>query len=105
AKTTPPPSLIFGLSRKLQLTELRVVRADQYATNKTAACAWHLISDSNSVPLKSFIYGQSIQGMRPAIKGTRPDELQPNTTYSLIVRAGKVQGEHQFDWTNAPARN
>src|ERR1700761_5333470 len=48
------PSLIFGVNREIKLTELRVVEADVYLTNQDAVPLWHLISDSNSVPVKQF---------------------------------------------------
>jgi hypothetical protein len=35
--------------------------------------------------------------MRPAIKGVRPEPLETNVTYRLLVTAGKIKGEHDFE--------
>jgi len=91
------PSLIFGVSRQLRFTELKVVPLAGLATNKNVLPVWHLVSDSNSVPVKSFFYGQFIGGMRPAIKGVRAEPLETNVTYRLFVIAGKIKGEHDFE--------
>jgi len=91
------PSLIFGVNRQLKLTELKVVPLAGFQTNQNVLPLWHLVSDSNSVPVKVFFYGQTIRGMKPAIKGTHPASLEPNTTYRLFVVAGKVKGEHDFE--------
>jgi hypothetical protein len=91
------PSLIFGVNRQLRLTELKVVPLAGFQTNKNVLPVWHLVSDSNSVPVKSFFYGQFIGGMRPALKGVRPEPLETNVTYHLIITAGKIKGEHDFE--------
>ena len=91
------PSLIFGINQKLKLTEIRVVPADAYQTNQSATPVWHLISDSNSVPVNQFHYGEFIRGMKPAVKGARPQPLETNITYHLILLAGDVKGEHNFE--------
>jgi hypothetical protein len=49
------------------------------------------------VPVKSFFYGQFIGGMKPAIKGVRPEPLETNVTYRLFLTAGKIKGEHDFE--------
>jgi hypothetical protein len=58
---------------------------------------WHLVSDSNSIPIKTFSYGQNIRGMKPAVPGTHADPLEPNVLYHLILAAGKTKGEHDFE--------
>jgi len=92
------PNLSFGFndSVKLQLTELKVVPLAEYQTNKNALPAWHLVSDSNSVPLCLFTYGQYIRGMRPMFKSDHAEPLETNVTYRLLVTAGKITGEHDF---------
>ena len=91
------PSLIFGVSRQLRFTELKVVPLAGFETNKNVLPVWHLVSDSNSVPLKFFSYGQFIGGMRPALKGVRAEPLATNVIYRLFITAGKVKGEHDFE--------
>src|SRR5947207_3187480 len=70
---TYPVSFLFN--RKLQLTSLKVVSAQELATNKYANPAWHLISDSNSLPTKNVIYGSAPKGMKPAVARMRPEPL------------------------------
>jgi hypothetical protein len=91
------PNLMFGVNRTLRLTEVKVVAVNALETNKNSVPLWHLVSDSNSVPVKQFFYGQGIGGMRPAIKGVRPEPLETNVTYRLFLAAGKVRGEHDFE--------
>jgi len=90
------PNLMFGLNQPLRLNEIRVVSLAALATNPAALPVWHLVSDSNSVPIKSFSYGQNIRGLRPAVPGSRPQLLVTNTTYRMILVAGKIHGEHDF---------
>lgn len=91
----------FTFDGKYQLTELKVVNADEYKTNKYAHIMWHMISDRASVPTKGFLYGSKIQGMKPSIPRGKPDALQPDTNYLLLVTAGKQRGEVPFR-TKAP---
>ena len=60
--------------------------------NPLATPVWHLVSDSNSVPMRAFRYGQGIRGMKPAFKGVKPYPLMPGTVYRLIVSAGDATG-------------
>jgi hypothetical protein len=90
------PSLIFGLSRPLKLTELKVVPLAAWQTNNNVLPVWHLVSASNSVPVKMFFYGQHIGGLKPAVPGDRPQALDTNAIYRLFVTAGKVTGRHDF---------
>jgi hypothetical protein len=91
------PSLIFGINRKLKLTEIKVVPAAAFQTNQNTLPLWHLVADSNSVPIGSFSYGSRIRGMKPLIKGEHALPLATNVTYRLIVTDGKFKGEHDFE--------
>lgn len=102
ARPEPPPpgnTVLFSLDRRCRLTELKVVLLAEWQTNKYAHPVWHLISDSNSVPVKSFTYGQRIRGMRPPVRGAEPDPLQPGVTYRLFLKAGKLEARHDFQTT------
>lgn len=90
------PTLIFGINRQLRLTEIEVLPLTEWQTNSKTIPLWHLVTDSNSVPVKQFFYGQNIGGMRPAVKGARSQALETNVTYRLFVTAGKVKGQHDF---------
>ena len=92
-----PKVVIFtfeGMSYKL--TSLQVIPLADLATNKYAHPVWQLTSESNSVPIENFRYGQHIRGMHPLVKGAQPDPLLPNTGYRIIVKARSQQGEHDF---------
>jgi len=86
----------FGFDEPLQLTEIRVVPLAEWQTNSHALPLWHLVSDSNSVPVTGFRYGQGIRGMRPEVPGTHAQPLQPNVAYRLFVRSGSLRGQHDF---------
>ncbi len=86
----------FGFSRKLQLTSVKVVPVAELATNKYAHPVWQLVTDSNSIPIKEFIYGMTIRGMRPVVKEARPEPLKPNLPYRLLVEAKEFKGQHDF---------
>src|SRR6516225_139317 len=48
--------MVFGFDRKLKLTSLKVIPLSALQTNKFAQPVWHLVSDSNSLPIKAFTY-------------------------------------------------
>ena len=92
--------LIFGLNRPTPLTEISVVPFDAYQTNKNVPTLWHLVTDSNSVPTKTFFYGEYIRGMKPAIKGTHAEDLETNVPYLIILHSWRLKGEHKFELTH-----
>jgi len=92
-----PATLSFGLEGRFRLTEIRVVSLAAWQTNHGVPPVWHLVSDSNSVPVNLFAYGQRIRGMKPAVPGERPQTLEPDVTYRLSITAGKIQGQHDFE--------
>ena len=86
----------FALDGKYNLTSIKVVAAEELKTKKYPEVLWHLISDSNSIPTKSFLYGQKIPGMKPSVPRGRPQPLQPNTPYVLLIEAGGFKGQTNF---------
>ena len=86
----------FWFDRQLKLTSLKVVLVTELETNKYPHPIWHLVSESNSVPTKEFLYGMKIPGMRPAVKGATPDPLEPGVNYRLLLEAGSIKAEHGF---------
>jgi len=86
----------FTLGTPFQLTSLKVVSVSALESNKYALPVWELKSDSNSVPVKMFSYGERIRGMKPAVDNAKPDPLEPGTTYRLIVEAGSLKAQHDF---------
>jgi len=98
-KTTAKPAanpVTFFLNRKVKLTSVKVVLASDIQTNEYPHAIWNLVSDSNSVPVRSFIYGTRIRGMRPAVKGVPADPLEPGVTYRVLIEAGRDKAEHDF---------
>ena len=98
-KNAPASVLTFLLDRQLKLTSVKVVLASAFETNKYSRPIWELISDSNSVPTKTFIYGAGIRGMRPSVKGATANPLEPGVKYRLFIEAGGERAEHEFTWT------
>jgi len=97
AQGTSAPNLIFGLNHSLRLTAIKVVPLAEYQTNEHVFPLWHLISESNSAPVRFFFYDQHIRGLKPAVPGNRAKPLATNVTYRIIVEAGKITGEHDFE--------
>ena len=95
-RDVPMPPITFNLQGDYKLTEIKVVPLAVWQTNQNTLPVWHLISDSNSVPVKSFAYGQRIRGMKPAVPGMQAQPLEPNIAYRLFVAAGKIRGQHDF---------
>ena len=98
----PTLDVAFGLDQRYELTSVEVVPLDEWTTNKEALPLWHLVSETNSAPTKAFFYGRPIRGMRVAVKGARPEPLQANVVYYLIVRAGSREGECNFELPALP---
>jgi len=99
----PADLLMFGLGKDYQLTEIKVVPLAAWQTNQLVLPVWHLVGHPRSRPINYFIYGQRIEGLVPAVKGARPQPLQPGVTYRLFVTAGPVKGWRDFQSQGAPA--
>ncbi len=89
--------LMFEFSRKLKLTSIKVISVDELRTNKFPHALWHMVTDSNSVPTKGFLYGMNVPGMRPALKGVVAEPLDPAQTYRLLLEAGSAKGQYDFN--------
>ena len=88
--------VFFDIDRKLKSTSLKVIPVSDIETNKYPHPIWHLVSDSNSVPVADFWYGMPIKGMRPSVKGATPDPLAPGVKYRLLLEAKGAKAEHDF---------
>jgi len=86
----------FALDQEYRLTEVEVVPLAAWQTNSAVAPVWHLAGNRKSAPIKFFLYGQNIRGMKPAIPGAKPEPLEDSVTYRLFVSAGPVKGQHDF---------
>jgi len=96
ATKAPANPVVFLINKKLKLTAVKVVIVSDAATNKYPHAIWNLVSDSNSIPVKEFFYGNAIRGMRLAMKGVGPEPLQPGLNYRLLIEAGSDKLEHDF---------
>lgn len=99
-RSAPILSASFSFDQKLAITELQVVAVADAKTNKYPHALWHLISESNSVPLKGLLYGETPQGMKPKNPKVRAEPLRPQTKYRLLVEAGKRKGQIDFEIPN-----
>jgi hypothetical protein len=99
--TTPQPA--FDLVQKQKLTRVKVVPLTNGKFSNPTPAVWHLISKSNSVPVKGFVYGSSIPGMQLASTNVPARPLKPGQQYHLIVEAGKLKGEMDFQAVAADA--
>lgn len=86
----------FDLGYAYRLTSLKVVSVSALESNKYALASWELKSDSNSVPIKMFSYGERIRGMKPIVSNATPEPLTPGATYRLLVEAGSQKAQHDF---------
>ncbi|MBK7999562.1 MAG: hypothetical protein IPK15_12820 [Verrucomicrobia bacterium] len=86
----------FTFNGKYDLTTVKVVSAEDLATNKHPTALWHLVSESNSVPTKGFVYGYPIKGMKAAVARMRPEPLLPEVEYVLMIEAGKIHSQTNF---------
>lgn len=89
--------LTFGVEPQCKLTEIVVVPLAAWETNRSILPLWHLVASSNAAPIKMFVYGQRLRGLKPAVAGGHAQPLQPNVTYRLFVTAGKAKGQHDFE--------
>ncbi len=100
ARNNPSPDTVpitFSLAPGYKLTEITVVPLAAWQTNQHVLPVWHLVADTNAAPVKLFIYGQRMRGMKPAVPGSRAEPLQPDVTYRLFVTAGSAKGQHDFE--------
>ena len=94
--------MIFSLDRYCRLTDVKVVPLAEWQTNHSVLPLWHLVSNSKSVPIKFFFYGQNISRMKPFLPESQPKPLETNVVYRLFVSVGSVKGEHDFQIGGKP---
>lgn len=86
----------FALNGDYKLTSVKVIPMQGDTFDPRVMPAWDLVSDSNSVPTRAFRYGQQIRGMKPALKGIRPEPLTPGMVYRLVLSAGNLTANIPF---------
>jgi hypothetical protein len=93
---TPMYDVSFGFNKPYPLTSIKVVVAEDIATNKYPLALWHLVSEGKPRPVKAVIYGRPVPGMKPAVEGVEPELLQPDTDYVVLVEAGDLHVRTNF---------
>jgi hypothetical protein len=94
----------FGLDKTTPLSEIKVYSLAELQTNVHALPLWHLVADSNSAPVRVFVYGQPLRGLHAAVAGSHALPLETNQVYRLQLTSGKIHGQHDFQLgINTPA--
>jgi hypothetical protein len=87
----------FTLNGDFKLTSVKVVPLDDDGqVNPATVPVWNLISDSNSAPVRAFLYGQQIPGMKPALANVQADPLTPGVVYQIQISSGKLSAATPF---------
>lgn len=88
--------VLFEFNRKLKLTSITVAPIPSLGSKQVGRPIWHLISRSNSVPTKGFVYGMEVPGMQPAVRGQAAEPLLSAGTYRITIQEGSHKAEHDF---------
>lgn len=95
--------IAFKFERPYKFTDIKVVELDKWQTNKQCLPLWHLVADTNSVPISGpFKYGDYIPGMKLAVAGAHAQPLKPGVKYRLLVTTAAAKGELDFKPTTNP---
>ena len=95
--SAPVYPVSFRLDKRYRFTSIKVVKAAEYLTNKYTAPLWHLVSDSNSAPQNTIVYGvPKIPGMRPAVPRAKPQPLEAGIEYTLLIETPKLKARTNF---------
>jgi hypothetical protein len=98
--TTRRSKAFFGLDGKeYSLNTIKVYRAGEISTNKYAHALWHLVAtnEKGSTPVTEFVYGETINGMKPAVPGTGAEPLKSKMTYRIFIESEKASGQRDFE--------
>ena len=96
------PGLIFHLvDRQQVVTSYPLTSIEFVETQDPAAISfhplWYIVATNTPVPTTVFPYGRRIKGMAPEIASALPEALEPDTSYTLLVEAGKhLKGQCTF---------
>lgn len=92
--------ILFALEGKEHaLTAIKVYRASEISTNKYAHPLWHIVANNEkgSAPVTAFSYGNVVDGMKPAVPGTKAEPLKPKVRYRIQVESRKAAGQMDFE--------
>lgn len=89
---------VFMIDSQEPITRIKVTSVEEARTNDHPHALWELIPDNKPIKKSEFAYGENIPGMKPFIPGTKPEALEPDSKYFLVVNLGKtLRGECVFD--------
>jgi hypothetical protein len=94
--------VIFQLDDYYRLTSVEAIEVQTNNPTAPEHVLWHLASADGSDPVKIFIYGANISGMKPYLQGVKTETLAPNVQYRLDLTAGKLKGSKVFHTTVMP---
>ena len=86
----------FQFNGKYRLKSVKVVNAEEFATNKHTLPLWHMVAETASPPQNSILYGMRITGMKPSVPRARPKPLEAGVNYLLLVDTGKLKAQTNF---------
>jgi hypothetical protein len=90
-------TVVFYLDPAYPMTRIKVTSVTEAETNGHPHSVWELVPDGKPVTKTEFIYGENIAGMKPFFPGTKPEPLDPDSKYLLVVSFAKnVRGECTF---------
>src|SRR6185369_7715052 len=89
--------MLFEFDRPVQITAVKVIPVGETETNQFPHALWSLTGNPKSVVLRGFLYGQDIPGMRRVFKDVSAEALSPEQRYRLVVEAGSLKSQHDFD--------
>ena len=95
--SAPVYPMSFRLSGRYRLKSIKVVNTTEYTTNKYVMPMWHMVSDSNSAPVNTIVYGAPrIPGMHSAVPRAKPQPLEAGVQYTLLVETAKLKAQTNF---------
>jgi hypothetical protein len=86
----------FAFDNKYEFKTVKVVAEKDLQTQKFPTPLWYLVSETNSRPTKTIVYGVTPPGMKPAVEDSQPQPLSPEVTYVLQVDTGFMKGSTNF---------
>ena len=98
--TTQVKLVPFKLDSKYKLTSLKVVMAEDWATNQYPVPLWEMVAEDGSEPVDTIIYGQKVKGMKPKLSDQFPEPLEADIHYLLLLEAGRIKGQTNFFTTS-----
>lgn len=85
----------FTMNGEYKLTRVKVVPVAALS-EKTPLPVWDLVTTTNSAPVRGFLYGLPIDGMKDSKLLAKAEDLIPDVPYRIFVEAGRAKGQADF---------